>query len=165
MRNRVGLAFSALGMCLVAAVSAIVIPQVANAGVSGSVGNGPMVFQSGEYTPTATAVLNVAAATPSPAQWTRVGDVVTVSGQITVQVYANGATLTRLRLSLPVASNLVNFSDATGVGIMDDNIYGSPGFRGRADAPTDTIYWDYYSQAANTTNAFNAHYTAQYRVR
>lgn len=61
---------------------------------------------SGTYTPTLTAVANVAASTSHGAQWIRVGNVVTVSGACDVDPTAGAGTLTQLGISLPIASNL-----------------------------------------------------------
>ena len=68
---------------------------------------------SGTYTPTLTNVTNVAASTSAKAQWMRVGNVVTVSGQ--VQIDATAATAyTQLGISLPIASNLTLATDLSG---------------------------------------------------
>lgn len=56
------------------------------------------------YTPTLTAVANVAASTAFACQWMQVGATVTVSGKLSIDPTA-GATLTQLGISLPVASN------------------------------------------------------------
>jgi len=58
---------------------------------------------SGVYTPTLTNGVNVAASTAYECHWTRVGKVVTVSGQVGIDPTA-GATLTELGVSLPIAS-------------------------------------------------------------
>lgn len=70
-------------------------------------------FCSGTYTPTLTNVTNIAASTSAKAQWMRVGNVVTVSGQ--VQIDATAATAyTQLGISLPIASNLALATDLSG---------------------------------------------------
>lgn len=60
---------------------------------------------SGTYTFTLTNVTNVAASTAYQAQWTRVGNVVTVSGKFDLDATAASSTATELGLSLPIASN------------------------------------------------------------
>lgn len=57
---------------------------------------------SGTWTPTLTNVTNVAASTAYEGQWTRVGNVVTVSGKVDIDVTGAGAT--ELGMSLPIAS-------------------------------------------------------------
>lgn len=61
-------------------------------------------LSSGTYTPTATMVGNVSAVTPYLMTWTRIGDVVEVSGWIDIDPIAAGP-FTDVRLSLPVPSN------------------------------------------------------------
>jgi hypothetical protein len=60
---------------------------------------------SGTYTPTGTGVTNVTDVNivPSQFRWSRIGDIVTVHGQVTVDPTATGAT--EFRLTLPVATN------------------------------------------------------------
>jgi hypothetical protein len=70
-------------------------------------------IRSGTYTPTLTAVANVDASTPYKMQWLRVGNVVTVSGQVDIDFTMNN-TATELRMSLPVPSNLAATNDLAG---------------------------------------------------
>lgn len=67
---------------------------------------------SGTYTPTLFQVTNVGGATAIQCQWMRVGNVVTVSGKVTVNSTAIGNTT--LDISLPLASNLANTEDCAG---------------------------------------------------
>jgi hypothetical protein len=60
---------------------------------------------SGTYTPTLTAVANVDASTAYVAQYTRIGNVVTVAGKFDVDATAAASTSTTLGVSLPVASD------------------------------------------------------------
>lgn len=57
----------------------------------------------GVYTPALVAGANVSAVTPAPCQWMRVGQVVTVSGQITVTITLV-STATTVNIPLPVPS-------------------------------------------------------------
>jgi hypothetical protein len=57
----------------------------------------------GTYTPTFTNVTNLDASVALTSQWMRVGDVVTVSGALTLDPTAAGAV--ELGISLPVPSN------------------------------------------------------------
>lgn len=68
---------------------------------------------SGTYTPTLTNTTNVDASTAYSAQWMRVGDVVTVSARVDVDVTVAGNT-TVLGISLPVASNFANANELAG---------------------------------------------------
>jgi len=58
---------------------------------------------AGRYTPTLTAVANVAASTAFPMRWERRGRNVTVFGQVNIQATA-GATNTQLGVSLPLSA-------------------------------------------------------------
>lgn len=58
---------------------------------------------SGTYTPTLTNTTNISASTSRLATYVRIGNVVTVSGQVDIDPTATGAVL--LGLSLPIASN------------------------------------------------------------
>jgi hypothetical protein len=69
---------------------------------------------SGTYTPTLTNVANVAVSVAGVCQWIRVGNVVTVSGQVQVDPTA-GTTFTEVDMSFPIASNITTASQAAGV--------------------------------------------------
>lgn len=69
----------------------------------------------GTYTPTLTNVANVDASTAYPCQWMRVGNTVTVSGKIDIDPTTT-VTLTRVGISLPVASNFANDYECAGSG-------------------------------------------------
>lgn len=82
-----------------------------NAGaVTGSVNQ---YIASGTYSPTLTAVTNIAATTTHKCQWMRVGNVVTVSGRIEIDP-TSASTLSTLGISLPIPSNFGNLEDAAG---------------------------------------------------
>lgn len=80
--------------------------------------------RSGTYTPTLTNVTNISASTAYPAQWMRIGNVVTVSGKVDIDNTATGAS--ELGISLPVPSNFGNDYELSGSapgesgGIFDD---------------------------------------------
>lgn len=71
------------------------------------------VLGSGTYTPTLTGVANVASSTAFPCQYTRVGNIVTVSGLISVTATLT-ATSTQIGISLPIASNFAATTDCNG---------------------------------------------------
>ena len=68
------------------------------------------------YTPTITNGTNVASSTAFACRYVRIGDVVTVSGQVNVDFTA-ASTYTRIEMSLPVASNLSNTYELCGVAV------------------------------------------------
>lgn len=113
--------------------------------------------RSGTYTPTITGITNVTATTPRQAQWTRVGNVVTVSGLFQVTPTINNAQTT-LSFSLPVASNFTTGYEAGGVA----STYGtgvtehSGGFV--ADAALDEVKLDYF-ETHGGVNSFSYSYT------
>ncbi|SOY65584.1 hypothetical protein CBM2586_B10179 [Cupriavidus phytorum] len=67
---------------------------------------------SGLWTPTVTALTNVDAVTAFECQYSRVGNVITFSGQVNIDPTATG--LTEIGMSLPVASNLIATRQAAG---------------------------------------------------
>lgn len=77
---------------------------------------GAGTLASGTYTPTLTNVTNVDSSISSVAQWMRVGSTVTVSGRVDIDPTVGGSTLTRIDLSLPVASNLGAATNLCGAG-------------------------------------------------
>jgi len=72
---------------------------------------------SGTYTPTLTNTTNVAASTPHVCQYMRVGDVVTVSGRITIDPTAS-ATASEMGISLPIASDITATTNLGGTGAI-----------------------------------------------
>lgn len=82
--------------------------QSVKAYVDAATGGG-LTLAAGVYTPTLTGVANVDAVVVQGADWPymRVGNVVTVSGQINIDPTA-ATTTTTVRVSLPVASNFAN---------------------------------------------------------
>jgi len=75
---------------------------------------------SGTYTPTLTNVANVAASTAYSCQYSRVGTVVTVSGEVDIDPTTT-LTLTQLGISLPIASNLTATNELGGTSADDLN--------------------------------------------
>ena len=69
---------------------------------------------SSTYTPTITNGVNVDGSTAFACRYVRIGDVVTVSGQVNVDPTA-ASTYTRIEMSLPIASNLSNSYELCGV--------------------------------------------------
>lgn len=67
---------------------------------------------SGTFTPTLTNTTNVAASTAYLSQWIRVGNVITVTGKVDIDV--TSAAATELNISLPIASLLANEQNLAG---------------------------------------------------
>lgn len=164
MKQRIWLAISAVIAAISIAAAAIAIPQMASAGVSGSVGNGPMVFQSGTYTPTAGTNVNIASYAFHSSHWTRVGDVVHVEGAVDVLVGSNsGLPLTVVRISLPVASALSSQEDLWGNAVVDEDYVMTVAGIGTTTYTHAELY--YYSKAANLTDMKRIYFDFSYKVK
>lgn len=77
---------------------------------------------NGTYLPTFTNVLNITSSTPYDLMYTRIGDIVTVSG--VVEIVPTAASTINLRITLPVASALTDFSQLSGTATNSNNIAG-----------------------------------------
>jgi hypothetical protein len=71
---------------------------------------------SGTYTPTVVGGTNVSAITPQVCYYTRIGDMVTVTGNIAITPTTAASALTDVQISLPIASNITDATDIGGVG-------------------------------------------------
>jgi len=76
-------------------------------------------IRSGTYTPTVYGVNNVTSASASECQWSRVGNVVTVSGKVTIEPTANN-TSTSIYMTKPVDSSFTQTYQAGGTGMSVD---------------------------------------------
>jgi hypothetical protein len=129
-------------------------PTIADLTISGAGGN---VFSS-TYTPTLTNVNGINSSTASVCYFTRVGSVVTVSGQITITT--NGSGLVKMRMTCPVASNFSSTSQAAGtfnnLNYVSGNVING-GITGSGFA--NSIEWRFDDGAGSTyTFSFNAAY-------
>jgi hypothetical protein len=97
----------------------------------------------GTYTPTLTGVTNVASSTARQATYMRVGNTVTVAGQIDVTPTANNARTT-IGVSLPIASNFSTAYQAGGSGHTTANTTAGHGLAIYSDATNDRVEFDYY---------------------
>jgi len=75
---------------------------------------------SGTYTPALTVLSNITSSTIAQCQYIRVGNVVTVSGQLLITPTAT-ATISNFLLALPIASTIANTSNLGGSGTFDTN--------------------------------------------
>lgn len=110
------------------------------------------------YTPTMTAVANVAAAVGAVSNWSQNGNMVTVSGTFTLDPTTT-LTLTELGISLPVASNIGAISDLAGTAVPVNTVFGAYAIYGDA-ANNRAMLSGICQTASNLTHSF----TFQYRV-
>lgn len=122
----------------------------------------PSIITSGTYTPSGTAGTNVTTVTPGACMYSRVGNIVTVSGLVTVtQTSASGLTV--FDLSFPIASATTVVTDAAGVfATTGDGLAQSSG-QIYANTTNDRFTFAYVAQTAGT-GPFSFYFTAQYRV-
>lgn len=127
--------------------------------LSQSDGSAWRAYLGGVYTPTATKVTNLDTATAASAQYTRVGNIVTVSGQIAVDATATGQAL--LRMSLPFTSALTGDGECCGAGTVFESASSILPVLVGADTTNDqvTMTW-----VAAGTGAGVLNYTFTYRV-
>lgn len=83
---------------------------------SGISGTTDQFIGSGTYTPTLTNTTNVAASTAFACQYVRVGNVVTVSGKVNIDLTA-GSVASELGISLPIASNFTADNHCAGTAV------------------------------------------------
>ena len=114
----------------------------------------------GTYTPTLTGVTNVSSSTPRLATYMRVGNTVTVAGQIDVTPTANN-TQTTIGISLPIASAFTTAYQAGGSGHTIANTAAGHGASIQADATNDRVEMDYY-ETHGATDTIS--YTFTYQV-
>lgn len=111
---------------------------------------------TGAYTPTVSPQVNVSAVTSAQATWTRIGDIVAVTGTLTIDPITAG-TGTRVSISLPIASNFTAPTNLNGVGACRT----VPGQAAAlfADVTGDQAFLDYVPPAnTNEPMAYNFSY-------
>lgn len=117
--------------------------------------NTSQTLSSGTYTPTVSATSNVQASTARATQYMRVGNVITVAGQIDIDPTATGAV--GFSLSLPIASDFTQFYHLGGVGNWDVSTV-----RIYADS-TNNVASFFYS--AGSTSSVTMSFTFTYLVQ
>lgn len=96
---------------------------------------------SGVYTPTRSAEVNMDGnVTMSEAQYMRVGNTVTVSGQFTADPTTTTST-TSFEMTLPVASNIGAIEDVSGTAVCGNILSMSGAVQGVAANDTAKIFW------------------------
>jgi hypothetical protein len=113
---------------------------------------------SGTYTPTITSVTNVAANTAAVCQYMRVGNVVTVSGQVTIDPTAAAPTNTEFRMSLPIASNFAATRQACGTFFGFDLGSTQAGSISASTTNDEFVFRYVANDTANRAFQFNATY-------
>lgn len=105
---------------------------------------------SGTYTPTLTNSTNITSSSASVCQWLRVGNVVTVSGKATVEPTSTG-TVTRLGISLPIASGIASSTELGGAGTYNGtNLRDVVCFAG--DATNDRVEASFFPNATSSSD-------------
>ena len=100
---------------------------------------GANITGGGVYTPTLTGVANVAGSTAFQCFYARVGDVVTVSGKVSIDPTATVDT--QLGISLPIASNIGAEEDLAGVAACPTIAGQSAAILGDAGNNRATLRW------------------------
>jgi len=114
---------------------------------------------SGTYTPTGYAVSNCSLVGGDSTLYSRVGNVVTVSGYVYFTPSATGEL--SFSITLPIASNFLTVSDANGVFAQGDSIYSIFG-NIYANSATDRL--DFRGVATSTYDSV-AQFTCQYIIQ
>lgn len=113
-------------------------------------------YSSGTYVPTIANESNVASSTSHGAQWLRVGDVVTVSGSVTID--ATAASALSLTLTLPVAADFGNAFELAG-SIVSGELAGLSG-SAKADTTNDVAQIDFIAPDTSA-HVYYYHFTYQ----
>lgn len=120
------------------------------------------VTTSSAYTPTLTNSTNITASTAYLCTYHQIGDVVTVSGRVSITPTAGAWTQTILRMSIPVASaftaNEEGAGTANAINIQGNN-GNAAGIRARATGGDMEFVW-----LANDTNAHDFFFTFSYQI-
>jgi len=115
---------------------------------------------TGNYNPTYSNVSNCSALTAiANAQWVRIGDIVIVSGGVNIDPIG-ASLLTRFSMTLPVASNLANAGNLSGVAFSSASA--SLGGAIEADATNDLALFRYIN--TSDLSARDWYFIFMYRV-
>lgn len=114
---------------------------------------------SGTYTPTLTGGVNVAGTGAASGEWIRVGNMVTICGRVTFTATAAANTLTRLGISLPIASNFANIDECNGT--ATGNLTPGGAAWVEADSTNNRMDLVWY---AYTTSTIDMIFTATYLI-
>jgi ribulose bisphosphate carboxylase small subunit len=120
---------------------------------------GGLTLAAGVYTPTRTNVQNVTGSTVYDAQYIRVGDVVTVSGRIDINVTTGNFAVCYITLSLPIASTFTSDNYCAG-NITSDSNLDNGAITGNGSSSTTA--WIAFRPANSGSRQMYYHYT--YRI-
>ena len=122
-------------------------------------GVAPVIAISGQYTPAITGIANVDSVVVSDAMWFRIGQIVKVTGNVSIVATAS-ATETTVSISLPIASDMVDNAQLGGVAVSRHVDHPAASIIG--DAATDTARMSF--KAPNTSGT-NWWFDFNYRMR
>lgn len=125
---------------------------------SGNITSVNTTLTASNYTPTATNVTNITSSTPNNATYSRLGNIVTVFGTITVTETL--AVASQVDVSLPIASNLGAATDLNGIASMDSTASVNLYIKGDATNDRASIFFT----AAGVGQTSVIYYSYQYKV-
>jgi len=135
------------------------ISATGNVGINGDISASNLA--SGPYTPSLTAAANNTSPSISGAKYSRVGNIVTVSGNVTINVTA-ASTNTVVGVALPIPSNFTLNDDVTGT-LTALNSYGQQQLVTIANSTSDRIDLSFFS--GSTTGANTFYFICQYIIK
>lgn len=126
----------------------------------GTFGAPPSQVMSGSgFAPVVSAETNLAGTTMSTVKWSRVGNIVTMSGQFTADPTLT-ATPTSFEFTLPVGSNIAAANDLSGTAVCGNIAGMCAELDGSVANDTAVVQW-----VASDPNANTWSWTAQYEVK
>ena len=126
--------------------------------LTAAAGNTIPVLAAGTWTPTLTAVLNVASSSVSVGQYLRVGNTVTCS--VRIGVTPSSAALTGIGISLPIASAFTVDAELAGVGAAAADVTGYDPGAISADTVNDRAEMSFVAPST-TLRSWVLHFTYQ----
>jgi hypothetical protein len=113
---------------------------------------------SGTYTPTLFNTTNIAGSTSNTCQWIRVGNVVTVSGSISIAP-TSASTASVLGISLPIASALATGNQLAGTAVRTKNTTTKLCGDIQADATNDRAVLNFFCDTDAASFSWMFHFT------
>jgi hypothetical protein len=115
-------------------------------------------LESGTYTPASTNISNVFASSPSDAEYTRIGNIVHVTGSVSLTLTATSGSL---ELTLPIASDFSSNGQAHGVAISNTGATAPALYTITTNSTSDKIT---ISITGATAQSFSISYSYQYSI-